>query len=86
MRPFGERDEDVWNNRPAIAWVQGTDLGVDAVSDASEQHVWVTDLSTGAPIEGVVIGDTTTDGTATTGADGLAVLALPGPEPGARSP
>ena len=44
--------------------------------------MWVTDLSTGAPIEGVVIGDTTTDATAPTGADGLAVLAPPGPSTG----
>ncbi|MGI9031628.1 MAG: alpha-2-macroglobulin family protein, partial [Ilumatobacteraceae bacterium] len=78
VREFGENDEDYWNNRPAVAWVQGTDLGVDVVTDSTSQHVWVTDLSTGTPIEGVTVGDTTTGATVTTDADGLAVIDLPG--------
>lgn len=79
VREFDENGEDFWNNRPTIAWVQGTDLGVDAVADAATQHVWVTDLSTGAPIEGVAVGDSTgPDHVATTGTDGLAELAVPG--------
>ena len=78
VREFPQNGEDFFPNRPAIAWVQGTDLGVDAVSDNESQHVWVTDLSTGTPIEGVTVGDITGDQTATTGADGLAVLPLPG--------
>ena len=44
VRPFEQTDEDYWSNRPAVAWVQGTDLGVDVVTDATSQHVWVTDL------------------------------------------
>ncbi len=83
VREFPQNSEDFWLNRPALAWVQGTDLGVDAVSDNEGQHVWVTDLSTGTPIEGVTVGDIAGGQTATTGADGLAVLALPtGPPDG----
>jgi uncharacterized protein YfaS (alpha-2-macroglobulin family) len=78
VREFDENDEDSWNNRPAVAWVQGTDLGVDAVADATNQHVWITDLATGTPIEAVTVGDTTTGDTVTTDAKGLAVLPLPG--------
>ena len=61
VREFPQNGEDFWPNRPAMAWVQGTDLGVDAVSDNESQHVWVTDLSTGTPIEGVTVGDITGD-------------------------
>ena len=78
VREFDEDDEDFWSNLPAVAWVQGTDLGVDVVNDATSQHVWVTDLATGTPLEGVTVGSTTADETATTDANGLAVLALPG--------
>ena len=78
VREFDEDDEDYWSNRPAVAWVQGTDLGVDVVADATSQHVWVTDLATGTPIDGVTVGDTTTGDTVTTDANGLAVLDLPG--------
>ncbi|MGH9272571.1 MAG: hypothetical protein ACRDZ2_15010, partial [Ilumatobacteraceae bacterium] len=78
VREFAEDSDDYWSNRPAVAWVQGTDLGVDVVADATSQHVWVTDLATGTPIEGVTVGDTTGGATATTDADGLAVLELPG--------
>ncbi len=81
VREFDEDGEDFWNNLPAVAWVQGTDLGVDVAADATSQHVWVTDLSTGTPIEGVTVGDTTGDDTATTDASGLAVLDLPGSSP-----
>ncbi len=42
-----------WMNRPTIAWVQGTRLGVDAISAEDEIRTWVTDLRTGAPLEGV---------------------------------
>ena len=78
VRQFDESDEDYWSNLPTVAWVQGTDLGVDVVADATSQHVWVTDLATGTPIDGVTVGDTTTGDTVTTDANGLAVLALPG--------
>jgi hypothetical protein len=57
--------------------VQGTDLGVDVINDATSQHVWVTDLATGTPIDAVTVGSTTSDETATTDANGVAVLGLP---------
>lgn len=78
VRGFDQDSEDFWNNRPAVAWVQGTDLGVDAAADAATQQVWVTDLSTGSPIEGVTVAQSATDDTATTGTDGLAELPVPG--------
>jgi hypothetical protein len=81
VREFDDDDEDFWSNRPALAWVQGTDLGVDVVADAVSQHVWVTDLATGTPVEAVTVGDTTGDDTATTDATGLAVLDLPSRSP-----
>lgn len=85
VREFDQDGEDYWNNRPAIAWIQGTDLGVDAVADATTQHVWVTDLSTGAPIEGVAVGATTgEDDVPMTGPDGLTELAAPGGQPDER--
>ncbi len=70
VRQFDENDEDYWSNLPTVAWVQGTDLGVDVVADATSQHVWVTDLATGTPIDGVTVGDTTTGDTVTTDANG----------------
>ena len=77
VREFDEDDEDFWSNRPAVAWVQGTDLGVDVVADTTSQHVWVTDLATGTPIEGVTVGDTTTGDTVAT--DGAASPCSPCP-------
>ena len=70
------RDDDYWQNRPALTWAQSTTLGVDAAADADELLVWATDLRTGAPIADVAIDYTGTSG-ATTDADGLARLDLP---------
>ena len=71
--------DEYWQNRPAITWVQATTLGLDALTDATTLHAWATDLRTGEPRDGVslsMIAAGTTP-TATTGADGAAVLALP---------
>ena len=60
-----------WSNRPTIAWVQSTQIGLDAFNDSSQLIAWATDLSTGAPLSGVsVAGEALT--TATTAADGTA--------------
>ena len=75
-REFGPNDDDYWRNRPTIAWVQSTTLGVDAVFDNEDLVIWTTDLITGEPLERVsveLIGD---GRVATTDAEGLAELEL----------
>ncbi|HNJ98278.1 MAG TPA: alpha-2-macroglobulin family protein, partial [Ilumatobacteraceae bacterium] len=70
---------DYWQNRPALTWAQSTTLGVDALADASNLHVWATDLRTGAPRAGVSLSMIASGSTptATTDGDGLGRLALP---------
>ncbi len=49
----------VYNRYPAgypkIAWVQDTDIGVDAITDHRDVVVWTTDLRSGDPLAGVEI-------------------------------
>lgn len=73
---YSQNDEDYWRNRPTIAWVQSTDLAIDAFVDQDSLVIWTTDLVTGEPIERVpveLIGD---GRVATTNDDGLAELEL----------
>lgn len=71
-------DDDYYRNRPALTWVQSTQLGIDGFSDTTDATVWATDLRTGAPLADVAV--TITGGASgTTDADGLAQLALPAP-------
>ena len=51
---YAPDDELYWNNRPTVAWVQRTTLGVDALHDDDELLVWTTDLLTGEPVGNVV--------------------------------
>ncbi|MFP5578586.1 MAG: alpha-2-macroglobulin family protein [Acidimicrobiia bacterium] len=66
-------DETYWNNRPIVAWVQATSLGIDALADHDRLVAWATDLRTGAPLDGVEVRlgrDTgTTDGDGLTSID-----------------
>ena len=67
---------DYYQNRPALTWVQSTQLGVDAISDARRAQVWATDLRTGVPVAGAAV--RILGGAAgTTDVDGLASLDLP---------
>lgn len=69
-------DEAYWRNRPTVAWIQNTTIGVDAFLDGRNLVVWVTDLVTGEPVDGVpveLIGD---GRVATTDDEGLADLEL----------
>ncbi len=71
---FFENDDDYWLNRPTVAWVQRTTLGIDAILDSDELLIWTTDLVTGEPMGGVpveLIGD---GRIATTDAEGIARL------------
>jgi len=67
---------DYYQNRPALSWVQSTQLGVDATMDATNASVWVTDLRTGAPAAGVSLTMLGGDAGSTNG-DGVATLHLP---------
>ena len=75
-RKFSATDDDYWRNRPTIAWVQNTTLGIDAFFDDDQLLIWTTDLATGQPISGVPI-ELIGDGRiATTDEEGLAELDL----------
>ena len=69
-------DDDFWNNRPAIAWAQDTDIGVDMITDYRDVVVWTTDLRSGDPLEGVEINLEGRNATLTTDNDGLARASL----------
>src|SRR5690606_27826182 len=58
------------------AWVQATDIALDAFSDSEELIGWATNLADGKPLPGVEL-SLTTGGKATTSAKGIATLALP---------
>ena len=47
---YAPNTDEYWNNRPTVAWVQSTTLGVDAIADNDELLIWTTDLTTGAPV------------------------------------
>jgi uncharacterized protein YfaS (alpha-2-macroglobulin family) len=65
-----------WQNRPSVAWVQRTTLGVDAFTDGRQLVLWTTDLTTGEPVGGVPL-ELLGDGrVATTDDDGLATVEL----------
>ncbi len=78
---YGTDSPDYWNNRPTITWVQSTHIGLDALADADELRTWATDLGSGAPLTDVAVQLSGTATTATTDADGLAALVLPGSSP-----
>jgi alpha-2-macroglobulin len=67
------------------AWVQVTQLGLDAFVDGEELLAWGTELATGRPIEGLNLRLEPEGFTATTRETGLATLPLPASASGARS-
>lgn len=76
-------DYDFWSNRPVVAWVQDTDIGVDMITDYREVVVWTTDLRSGDPLEGVAVtlagGDLEgRNASLTTDSDGLARASIVG--------
>jgi uncharacterized protein YfaS (alpha-2-macroglobulin family) len=54
------------------AWVQVTQIGLDAFSDHSEIVVWASDLQDGSPLSGVAVEAEATRAKAVTGSDGTA--------------
>jgi len=59
------------------AWVQATQIGVDAFSDHREMVVWTTALGDGAPLEGVSIAPDGKDTGLVTGESGIIRFAIP---------
>jgi uncharacterized protein YfaS (alpha-2-macroglobulin family) len=59
------------------AWVQVTQIGLDAFADHSEMVAWATALEDGRPLEGVAIEDHRGQQMAVTGDDGTARFGLP---------
>ncbi len=70
---------DKWEqrSRTRFAWVQITQIGVDAYTDHSDMTAWATNLQNGAPLADVAIRFVPGGASAQTGADGLARLPLP---------
>lgn len=68
--------EEYWQNRPTVAWVQATSIGVDALADARQLVAWATDLHDGTPLDGVALQLEGVGATTTTDADGLATVPL----------
>jgi uncharacterized protein YfaS (alpha-2-macroglobulin family) len=69
------QEERYWET--VHAWVQVTQIGVDAFADHSEMVVWTTALQDGSPLPGVTITGEPAQLNARTGDDGLARFELP---------
>ncbi len=63
------------------AWVQSTEIALDAFVDNQNLIVWANSLRDGLPLSGVNLSVTPDDLTGVTGVDGLARLAFKGPPP-----
>ncbi|MCA1900157.1 MAG: Ig-like domain-containing protein, partial [Chloroflexi bacterium] len=73
-----ENDQAKWRrfSQTVIAWVQVTQIGLDAFTDHSEMIAWATDLKTGAPLAGVSIKPNVGAG-GKTGDDGIVRFDIP---------
>ncbi len=75
-RTISPNSDEWWMNRPIVAWVQTTRIGMDAIVDRDELLIWTTDLLTGETLPGVTV-ELLGDGrTVTTDTDGLARIDL----------
>jgi uncharacterized protein YfaS (alpha-2-macroglobulin family) len=63
--------------RLVVAWVQVTQIGLDAFADHSEMVAWTTALNDGMPLAGVNVQNLSGKQVATTGEDGTARFELP---------
>ena len=66
---------DIYHS-PLFAWVQSTNIGLDAFADNDELIGWATSLANGAPLENVQLEILPSKISGSTGADGVAHLAL----------
>ena len=72
---FTERNQGVY------MWVQSTRIGLAAFSDVSDLTAWASSLVDGRPLPGVEVRLHPSGTAATTGAEGLATMALPSGAP-----
>jgi alpha-2-macroglobulin len=68
---------------PVVAWVQATQIGLDAFADGERVVGWATSLRDGTPLADVALTLVPGGTAARTGADGVAAIALP---PGVSGP
>src|SRR5207247_8101990 len=66
---------DIYHS-PMLAWVQSTQIGLDAFVDNDALVGWATSLADGAPLAGVQMQIIPSDVSRATGTDGLAHLPL----------
>ncbi|MCC6169027.1 MAG: hypothetical protein IT329_17525 [Caldilineaceae bacterium] len=64
-------------NQNVVAWVQVTQIGLDAFYDNQELLAWTTALTDGHPLAGAEVSFLDGSRTQTTGAEGTATLSLP---------
>ncbi len=71
--------QEAWEiqNATVKAWVQVTQIGLDAFTDHSEMVVWASALRNGAPLAEVTISAGASETTAVTGSDGTVRLDIP---------
>jgi len=65
----------------AVLWVQRTQIGLDAFTDAGKMLAWANSLQDGAPLADVELSLWPGSGSVRTGADGTATLPLPAGRP-----
>jgi len=75
-RPLLDLNRD-WYRTTVQAWVQVTQIGLDAFADHNQMLVWTSALQDGAPLSDVTINAGTTDIQTRTDRDGLARFELP---------
>ncbi|MEO8435869.1 MAG: alpha-2-macroglobulin family protein [Pyrinomonadaceae bacterium] len=71
VMPVGDR-----YSNPQVAWVQSTNMGLDAFADNDELIGWASSLADGAPLGDVKLEILPAQVSGTTGADGIAHLTL----------
>ncbi len=71
-----QNEQDLYY-RTIQAWVQITQIGLDAFSDFDQMTVWTTALKDGVPLANITVRAGETGQQATTGADGTAHLPIP---------
>ena len=79
VEPPGARSDQDRYWRTVQAWVQVTQIGLDAFADHSEMVAWTTALQDGSPLTGVTIEGDSEQKLAVTGDEGTARFELPGP-------
>jgi hypothetical protein len=74
-----ETENEKWQrySQTINAWVQVTQIGLDAYTDYSDMLVWATDLKDGTPLAGVSIQPGKSEGRFTTGSDGTVRFDIP---------